>query len=208
VIEAVSSKSLRQYCQDEIFAPLGMSDTDFECEGARRERLVGVQARGKNGKLEVSSLDPPSHPEVYGGGYGAYSTARDYARFLRMIMNNGGLDGVRILRPETVHYMLQNHTGDMEMTSLITVIPSVSADAEFFPRLKKSHSLAMMRNEDAVPGTLSEASHFWAGALNTYFWIDPARDVAGIILMQHLPFCDPAAINALVDFQKAVYACL
>lgn len=208
VIEAVSGKTLRAYCQDEIFTPLAMPDTDFECEGAARDRLATVHARGENGKLDVAALDPPSHPEVYGGGYGAYSTAQDYARFLRMILNNGGLDGVRVLRPETVRFMLQNHTGDMEMAPLKTVMPGVSSDAEFFPRFKKSHSLAMMRTEEPIVNTLAEGSHFWAGALNTYFWVDPARDVAGILLMQHLPFCDRPAVDALVDFQKAVYASL
>jgi methyl acetate hydrolase len=206
VIEGVTGKTLREVCREQIFAPLSMRDTDFECEGAARDRLVGNHARGEDGTMSVIALDPPSHPEVYGGGYGAYSTLGDYLRFLRAMLNKGELDGVRILKPETLAYALQNHTGDLEMTKLTTVIPQVSSDAEFFPGRAKSHGLAFMTNREAIPGTLSANSHFWAGALNTYYWFDPARDVAGVILMQFLPFADKRALGTLVDFQKAVYA--
>ena len=156
--------------------------------------------------MSIITLDPPSHPEVYGGGYGLYSTLRDYLRFLRAMLNKGELDGQRILKPETLAYALQNHTGTLEMTKLSTVIPAISSDAEFFPGRAKSHGLAFMTNREAIPGTLSANSHFWAGALNTYYWFDPARDIAGVILMQFLPFADVRALGTLVEFQKAVYA--
>ena len=206
VIEGVTGKTLREVCREQIFEPLAMPDSDFECEGAARDRLVGNHARGEDGTMSVIALDPPSHPEVYGGGYGAYSTLGDYLRFLRAMLNTGELEGQRILKPETLAYALQNHTGDLEMSKLSTVIPAISSDAEFFPGRAKSHGLAFMANREAIPGTLSANSHFWAGALNTYFWFDPARDVAAVLLMQFLPFADRRALGTLVDFQKAVYA--
>lgn len=206
VIEGVTGKSLRQVCSEQIFKPLSMNDTDFECEGAACDNLAAVHARGGDDSMSVIALDPPAHPEVYGGGYGLYSTLGDYLRFLRAMLNKGELEGQRILKPETLAYALQNHTGDLEMTKLSTVIPAISSDADFFPGRAKSHGLLAMSNREAIPGSLSANSHFWAGALNTYFWFDPARDVAGVILMQFLPFADRRALGTLVDFQRAVYA--
>ena len=206
VIEGVTGRTLRDVCRDEIFTPLAMFDTDFECEGAARQRLVSVHARGDGPAMSVITLDPPSHPEVYGGGYGAYSTLGDYLRFLRALLNNGQLDGARIMRPETLEYAKRNHTGDFEMSKLFTVIPAISSDAEFFPGRAKGHTLMMMTNLEDIPGTLSANSQFWAGALNTYFWFDPKRDIAGVILMQFLPFADKRALETLVEFQKAAYA--
>jgi CubicO group peptidase (beta-lactamase class C family) len=206
VIEAVSGKRLDAYCRDEIFSPLAMADTDFECEGARRARLAGVHARAADGSLSAITLDPPSHPEVYGAGYGLYSTARDYMQLLLMLLNEGKWNGAQILRPETVDYMLRNHIGELEVGKLTTVMPAISCDAEFFPGMEKKHSLATMINMTPARGMRAAGSHTWAGALNTFFWLDPASGVAGVILMQLLPFADPKAIDALVAFEKAVYA--
>lgn len=205
VIEGITGKTLAEVCRAEIFAPLKMPDTDFECEGSARRRLVSVHARGADGTMSVIALDPPSHPEVYSGGFGLYSTLRDYLRFLRAILNKGELDGARIIKPETLDYVLRDHTGGLEITKLTTVAPAISSDAEFFPRARKTHNLAFMSNVDQIPGTLSPGSLFWAGALNTFYWLDPSRDLAGVILMQFLPFCDSRAIDTLVGFQKAVY---
>ena len=206
VIEGVTGKTLRDVCREQLFKPLGMADTDFECEGSARERLVAVHARGAEGGMSVIALDPPSHPEVYSGGFGLYSTVRDYLRFLRAMLGNGELDGVRILKPETLEIVLANHIGNLPIKKLLTVMPGVSSDAEFFSGHAKIHGLAFMSNTEQIPGTLAPGSQFWAGALNTYFWFDPASDLAGVIMMQFLPFADERALDTLGEFQNAVYA--
>jgi CubicO group peptidase (beta-lactamase class C family) len=206
VVEAVSGKRLDTFCRAEIFAPLNMPDTDFECEGSKRSRLASVHARQPDGSLTVIALDPPSHPEIYGAGYGLYSTAGDFMRFLRMLLNRGSLDGARILKNDTLDDALANHIGNLEIGNLKSVIPAVSCDAEFFPGMQKRHSLLGLINLEQPRGMRSAGSHCWAGALNTFFWFDPPRNIAGVLLMQSLPFVDPIATDVLVEFEKAVYA--
>ncbi len=206
VVEEVSGKRLDRYYRDEIFAPLGMTDTAFECEDAMRDRLVTVHRRGPNDELDVTELDPPSHPEFYGAGHGLYSTASDYTQFLVMLLKRGTHNGAQVLRPETVDLMCQNHIGELEIGNLISVAPAVSNDAEFFPGMAKKHGLGFMINMEQVPEGRAAGSLCWAGALNTYFWFDPSNGIAGAILMQLMPFADHKAIELLVDFERAVYA--
>ncbi len=206
VVEAITGKAVDVYCREEIFQPLGMVDTDFECEGTRRDRLVTVHGRGEDGALSVIQLDPPSHPEVYGYGHALYSTARDYTQFLLMMMKRGTHNGAQILKPETVDLMMQNHIGDLFVNNLVTAVPAISNDAEFFPGMPKKHGLGFMINLEQAAGMRAADSQAWAGALNTYFWFDPANDVTGVILMQLLPFVDREAIDIFTDFEKAVYA--
>ena len=122
------------------------------------------------------------------------------------MLGNGELDGVRILKQETLEVVLANHIGQLPIKKLMTVMPGISSDAEFFPGHPKTHGLAFMSNTEQIPGTLRAGSQFWAGALNTYYWFDPASDIAGVILMQFLPFADERALDTLGEFQNAVYA--
>ncbi|MGE0054588.1 MAG: serine hydrolase domain-containing protein [Hyphomicrobium sp.] len=206
VIEKASGKRLDAFCRDEIFVPLGMSDTGFECPPEKRSRLVGVHARQEDGSLVPITLDPPSNPEIYGAGFGLYSTARDYMTFLLMLLNEGSYKGAQILKPATVNYILQNHIDELEVVNLVTVNPAVTHDAEFFPGMSKKHSLVTMINMEPARGMRSAGSHCWAGALNTFFWFDQLNAIAGVVLMQQIPFCDPLCTDVLVDFEKAVYA--
>lgn len=206
VIEKVSGQRLDAYMRDSIFTPLAMVDTGFECPPEKRGRLTTVHASKDDGGLVPIELDPPANPEVYGAGYGLYSTATDYSRFLMMLLNKGTLDGARVLNPETVDHMLANHIGDLEVGNLISCNAAITYDAEFFPGMSKKHSLATMINVEPARGMRAAMSHCWAGALNTYFWFDPENGIAGVVLMQSLPFCDPACVDVLVEFEKSVYA--
>lgn len=206
VIEKVSGKRLDRFFADEIFSPLKMEDTGFVCPPEKRGRLASVHARQSDGSLKAIMLDPPENPEVYGGGYGLYSTASDYMRFLRMLLGGGQLDGMRVLKPATVDYILENHIGSLEVTNLIAVAPAITCDAEFFPGMSKKHSLVTMINMEPARGMRGANSHCWAGALNTYFWFDPSAGLAGLILMQSIPFCDPLCTDVVVDFEKTLYA--
>ena len=113
--------------------------------------------------------------------------------------------GARILRPETVAEMSRNQIGDILVTKLLTRQPERSADAEFFPGMPKKWGLGFMLNTAEAPTGRSAGSLAWAGLGNTYFWIDPRKRVAGVILMQYLPFADPKAIQALYAYETEVY---
>ena len=139
-------------------------------------------------------------------GHALYSTAPDYMRFLRMFLNKGQLDGCRILSEAGVEMMLANHIGQLRVGKLTTLNPSLTADVEFFPGFEKTHSLGFLRTEEDVPEMRAAGSQSWAGALNTHFWFDPARDVAGLMMTQSLPFMDPRFVKVYNRFERAVYA--
>ena len=101
--------------------------------------------------------------------------------------------------------MAQNHIGDLDVQALATGHPGVSNDAEFFPGMTKKWGLSWLINTEDVPGRRSAGSLAWAGLFNTYYWLDPKRHVAGVILTQILPFADPPVLQLLDDFETAVY---
>jgi CubicO group peptidase (beta-lactamase class C family) len=206
VVEAVDGRRIDAFCRDEIFVPLGMLDTNFEVTGDMANRLAVVKARGEDGQFADFELAPPSNPEFYGMGHALYSTAPDYMRLLRMFLNKGQLDGKRILSEAGVATMLANHIGNLRVGKLTTVAPMITADAEFFPGFEKTHSLGFMRMEEAIPGMRAAGSQGWAGVLNTHFWFDPARDVAGLLMTQSLPFVEPRFLKLYGLFERAVYA--
>jgi len=208
VVEAVSGKRIDAFCKEFLFEPLGLTDTLFECTGPHRERLVTAHAHDETGALVATELEAPSKPEIYGMGHALFSTAPDYMRFLRMLLNGGELDGTRILKPETVAMMCENHIGDLNMEKMVTVAPPISASVDFFPGVTKKWGLGFMYNEEDIPGMRSAGSQTWAGVLNTHMWWDRKKGIAGIIFMQHIPFADETALQIYGDFEQAVYASL
>lgn len=208
VVEKVDGRSIDRFCREEILEPLGMKDTRFEAEPDIAPRLAGVRMRGEDGHFADFDLAPPAKPAFYGMGHTLYSTAPDYLRFLRMYLNKGQLDGLRILSESGLASMLANQIGDLPIPLLKTAAPPVTADAEFFPGRRKSHSLAFQRIEEDVPGMRAAGSQFWAGVCNTHYWFDPARDVAGILMTQTLPFVEPRFMGVYEAFERSVYRAL
>jgi len=122
-----------------------------------------------------------------------------------MFLNHGSLDGKTVLRPETVATMGQNQIGDVNVVVLKSVLPDSSLDAEFFPGMVKKWGLGFMINTETAPTGRSAGSLAWAGLANTYFWIDPTKNIAGVILMQLLPFADPQALQTFAEFESRLY---
>jgi CubicO group peptidase (beta-lactamase class C family) len=122
-----------------------------------------------------------------------------------MFLNRGNLDGKTVLRPETVAMMGKNQIGDVNVVVLKSVLPDSSLDAEFFPGMVKKWGLGFMINTETAPTGRSAGSLAWAGLANTYFWIDPTKNIAGVILMQLLPFADPQALQTFADFESRLY---
>jgi len=204
-VEAVDGRRIDQFCKEEIFDPLGMSDTRFELEGTMADRLANVSARDETGAFVETDLAPPPNPEFYGMGHALYSTAPDYMRFLRMMLNRGSLDGATILSPGGVDTMIANQIGDLRLGVMQTVAPPVTGDVDMFPGCDKTHSFGFMRMEVDVPGMRSAGAQAWAGVLNSHYWFDPARDVAGLIMTQLLPFVDERFMGVYERFEKGVY---
>ncbi|HEY2132659.1 MAG TPA: serine hydrolase domain-containing protein [Acetobacteraceae bacterium] len=205
-VEAASGQSLDAYLRDHVLEPLGMQDTAFmltQEQQARRARMHARQADSTLLPIDYAAGD--ALPFCLGGGR-LCSTGPDYLRFLCMILGGGSLDGVRLLRPETVAEMQRNHIGDLEVTTLRSAVPATSNDANLFPGMSQKWGLGFLINTAAGPAGRSAGSLAWAGLANTYYWIDPARGVAGLILMQIMPFADPGALSMLAAFETAFYA--
>jgi methyl acetate hydrolase len=208
-VEQVTEQKLGAYFAEHLFGPIGMTDTAFKLTQDHRARLAAMDARGEDGALAPIPFEMPQEPEFEMGGGGLYSTAADYLAFAQLFLNKGcTADGQQLLKPETVGLMAQNAIGDRNVHLLKTAIPASSNDAEFFPGMVKKWGLGFMISTEAVPGGRSAGSLAWAGLGNAYFWIDPVKGVAGVILMQLLPFADAKALALFDRFEKAVYAAL
>jgi CubicO group peptidase (beta-lactamase class C family) len=205
-VEAASGQRLHHYMAEHVCQPLGLTDTTFVLSDARRARLTHMHARQPDGSVALAEWPVGNEPGYCMGGGGLCSTAHDYLRFLRALLNGGTLDGARILKPETVADMGRNHMGALDVLPMRSAVPTRSNDCELFPGMVKKWGLGFLINTEAVPGARSAGSLTWAGLFNTYFWLDPTRKVAGVILMQILPFADPAALATFDKFERAVYA--
>jgi methyl acetate hydrolase len=205
-VEAASGKKLDAYLHDHMFAPLGMSDTGFKITDNMRKRLVGMHARGEDGTLAAIPFELEQNPEFHMGGGGLYSTAGDYIKFCQMILNKGKGNGNQLLKPETVAAMGQNQMGDLTVGKMTTAAPPFTNDVDLYPDMIKRWGLSFLINTGKTPEGRSPGSLAWAGLANTYFWIDPARDIAGVILMQVLPFADKKCLEAFAGFESGVYA--
>jgi methyl acetate hydrolase len=209
MVEIASGKSIDRYFRDHICVPLGMSDTTFEISAHQREREASLHVRQADGSLKPRPLEKPEKgPKVFSGGGGIYSTAPDYLSLLQALLNKGSLRGATILRPETVALMSKNQIGDIEAGILKTTSLALSNDVDFFPRVRLRWGFGNMINLDPVEGGRRAGSLTWAGLYNTYYWIDPVSDVAGVIMMQILPFADTRALNVYREFERGIYRAL
>jgi len=205
-IEAVSGKRLDAYLRDHMLAPLGMTDTAFKIGDAQRKRLVGMHMRGEDGALAAIPFELEQNPEFHMGGGGLYGTASDYIKFTQMILNKGRGNGNQLLKPETVALMGQNNIGDLAMGKMTTAIAWATNDVDLYPDIVKKWGLSFLINTAKTAEGRSAGSLAWAGLANTYFWIDPVRNVSGVILMQLLPFADGKCLEAFAGFERGVYA--
>jgi len=207
LVETVSGLTLEQYFQKNILQPLGMRDTGFVLPPGKFDRLVAVSGRQADGTLKENPRKQPQPPKAYNGGGGLYSTAPDYVRFMQMILRRGKApNGEQILQPKTVDMMAANQVGDLSAGKLKTARPEMSSDVDFHPGFKDGFGFGFLINSKGYDGGRSAGSLAWGGIWNTYFWIDPRKSVAGVIMMQFLPFADKDALAVLGDFERAVYA--
>jgi len=167
-VEAVSGKRLDAYLRDNLFTPLGMSDTGFKITDNMRQRLVATHARGEDGSLTPIPFEIEQNPEFCMGGGGLYGTAGDYIKFTQMILNKGRGNGSQVLKPETVATMGQNHIGDLTIGKMTTVAPMYTNDVDLFPDIVKKWGLSFLINTAKTPEGRSAGSLAWAGLANTF----------------------------------------
>jgi CubicO group peptidase (beta-lactamase class C family) len=205
MVEKASGQDLDSFMRTNIFAPLGMQDTGFVPNEGQIARFADVHARKPDGSLAPVPPQPRPQPEFHAGGGALVSSGPDYLTFLRMLLHGGTLNGTRVLQPESVAMMLQNHIGELNVRNMATQMPDLSNDVALFPDMGQKWGLTWLINTDDKQGRRSGGSVAWAGLFNTYYWLDPKRQVTGVILTQILPFADPIVLQLLTDFETAVY---
>jgi methyl acetate hydrolase len=202
VIEKVSGQRIDAYLQARLAGPLGMRDTFFEVPRDRYGRVVTTHQK-RDGKI-TETPNPATLPVQMRADGGLLSTADDYAKFIRMLLNGGQLGGTRVLSERTVREISRNHMGAVRVRQQPSAQPNLSKP---YPLGAGSDTWGLgfqLAGRPANPLDRSEGSMSWAGIFNTEFWIDPKREVGAILLMQMLPFYDDDAIRVLQGFERLV----
>ncbi|MEE2875119.1 MAG: serine hydrolase [Chloroflexota bacterium] len=185
LVEVISGRKFDMFLWDEIFDPLGMTDTSFEVDPSKASRLTSNYTYGSDGELEL--FDSATDSEFFGpisyfsGAAGLISTMSDYLRFAQMLLNKGELDGARIISPKTLDLMTLNHLTD----------GGTMQDRE----KKKSLSLRSpghgfglgfsMVVDVAQSESIGSVGEFrWGGAASTAFWVDPLEDLLVVFMTQ------------------------
>ena len=206
LVERVCGETLEDYFRRHIFDPLKMPDTFYNVPADKQARLAAVHRRRPDGSIVKEASQPSATIAMPIGGGGLSSTAGDYARFLRMLLNGGELDGARVLSAATVELMGHNQIGALGVPALKSAMPERSDDFSFVADGRDKWGLGFLITADQVSGKRSAGSLSWGGIYNTYFWVDRARGIAGVILMQFLPFADRKALAVYDAFERGVYS--
>lgn len=179
VIEKVAGAPLRQYLQERLFGPLGMSDTGFVVPSADLGRYAKTLPSDPLTHEPQAVRDGTKLHEFDCGGGCAVSTTMDYLRFAQMLLNGGELDGVRILGRKTVEYMTADHIGPEIDITRLREYPNINGYGFGL-------SVAVRRGA-GISGVMSSPGQFhWAGSTGTYFWVDPAEALVAVF-MAHAP---------------------
>ncbi|MEO0436674.1 MAG: serine hydrolase domain-containing protein [Pseudomonadota bacterium] len=205
MIEAISGQTLGEYFAANITGPLAMADTAFEPNESMLARAATIHARGPDGSLTPLELAPPENPEFQMGGGGLHGTMGDYGRFIRMFLNDGELDGQRILAPKTIDHMVQNSIGTTAIGGLKSALPMFTNDADMLAGEPKSWGLTFLINEGPLATGRSAGSLMWAGLANSYYWIDRSRGIGGAYLSQIFPFADEKSMGLFAEVESEAY---
>jgi CubicO group peptidase (beta-lactamase class C family) len=179
VIEKVSGQPLDVFMRERILDPLGMNDTHFYLPTSDRDRLATVYSATGGGIERAPNLSQMVGQGAYvdgprksfSGGAGFLSTAPDYARFLQMMLNEGELDGVRILAPKTVELMTTDH---------LRGIPFRAGQG-----FGLGFSIVTDLGARGIPGSVGE--YGWGGAYHSTYWVDPVEELVVVYLTNLIP---------------------
>ncbi|HET6326526.1 MAG TPA: serine hydrolase domain-containing protein [Planctomycetaceae bacterium] len=199
VIESVSGEPLDKFLRERILQPLDMRDTGFMIADEKLNRFSTAYARGA--KMGLRVIDSPAtsryrkQPRFFSGGGGLLSTARDYCRFCQMLLNGGELDGVRLLRPDTVAQMTSNQLPKEAMPIRLGG----------FPLSGHGFGLGVMVRQQGPSGPArADGEYSWSGAASTYFWVVPKPQLIIIILQQ----IEPLDISLQLQLKPVIYSAI
>ena len=203
VVEAISGQKIDAFLESRILKPLGMQDTSYLVPQPKYPRVVSVNQRGADGTFIERPAQATIPAQVQGDG-GLYSTGADYGQFLRMLLNRGKLGNARIISEKSAKTMFESQTGSVVVQKQVSTNQGLSRD---FPvgagedKWGLGFQLAAAKRQNMrTPG-----SGTWAGIFNTHFFIDPAREIGVVVMMQTLPFYDEASMKVYAGVEELVY---
>lgn len=204
LIEVVTGVTLDVFFNENLFAPLGMTDTFYNIPEEKFNRLITLHRRTENGVLTESENVRPKQKNIPTGGHGIYTTATDYLKFLQMLLNGGEANGIRFISSESLNLMTTNQIGNLPVEPMISSDSRLTNDFVFIDGQDK-FGFGFLINTNPEPNMRSVGSYSWVGIYNTYFWVDPNKKVAAILLTRILPFCDDQVLKLYSDFESMVY---
>jgi CubicO group peptidase (beta-lactamase class C family) len=194
IVEVVSGQRFDEFLAQRIFTPLGMTDTTFY-PTAEQQKRIARSYRLENDELVPAEIlifagrELSAHDRVPLANGGLFTTAQDYGRFARMLLNDGSLDGTRILKPETVKVMSSVQSGDLK--------------TGFTPGDAWGLGVCLVRTPQGVTEALSPGCFGHGGAYGTQAWIDPVKKVAYVLMVQRANFPNSDASDVRRAFQNA-----
>lgn len=197
LVEKLTGQSLDEFFASRIFAPLGMHDTFYEIPEDRLDRRVSVHTN-QDGVWVAQPVPQEQEPMVIGDA-ALISTAGDYANFLQMLLNGGTLRGTRILNETSVEMMTRNQIGKLVVREVLNGFPAGAGRDKFGLGFQIATSVP------EAGYSRPAGSYSWAGSYNTFFWVDPDRELAAVLLMQYSPFYDETAQMVYQGFERRVY---
>jgi CubicO group peptidase (beta-lactamase class C family) len=206
LVGKISGMPFEQFLEERIFAPLGMVDTGFYVPAAKAHRLAACYSvDGKGGKTLQDDPEKSPYlkmPSFMSGGGGLVSTAADYLKFCRMLLGRGALGNVRLLSPKTLALMTKNHLpGGRTLPELsCSMFSEATYDGVGFGL---GFAVTMDPARTLIPGSPGE--FWWGGAATTSFWVDPAEDLAVVMMTQCLP---SAAYPVRRELRTLVYSAM
>jgi len=201
-VEAVTGQTLGDYFAEHVTGPLGMGATAFRAAMPADAAKVHVRAEGGGWTINPAVL---GGGEFQMGGGGLSSTAADYARFVRMLLRGGELDGTRILKAETIAEMVRNQVSPLRAGKMGSVMPEFASPYDTFPDQHTGWGLGFLINPEQGPHGRSPGSLAWAGIFNSYYWFDPAKKLGGVFMSQMAPFGDAGALAAFGALEEMAY---
>jgi CubicO group peptidase (beta-lactamase class C family) len=186
IIEKLSGQKIADFYRQRLFLPLGMKDSSFQVPPEKLSRLAKIYHVDRDaGTFTAQPMTSPegTPPNVVSGAGGLYTTAEDYLRFGLMLVNNGELNGARILSPSSVKLMRTNHLAD-------SLIAAGQADGclgrpcHVKPGYGYGYDVAVAYDPIAWGSTLGAGSYHWGGAFGTWFWVDPTNDLVFVGMIQ------------------------